>query len=270
MSVFYRFLRSLWSIVLLLSFLSAYGQSTASEQVATFQLQAPQLDTLKQIWIYLPKDYHVSRKRYPVLYMHDAQNLFDKSTSYAGEWGIDEYLDSIQAQIIVVGIEHGNEKRIAELTPWLHPKYQGGAGDQYLDFIVHTVKPYVDTTYRVKKRRKHTAIGGSSLGGLISFYALDYYSAIFSKGIIFSPSFWWSEQIFQTAKQLNPKKSRIYMVTGDQEGAEMTTNHQEMEKLLRNHGFDNTSLFSEIVENQGHNEAFWRTAFPGAFEWLDL
>src|SRR5690606_15416590 len=86
--------------------------STASAQVSTFTINAPQLDTIKKIWVYLPKNYSKSKKSYPVIYMHDAQNLFDSATSYSGEWNVDESLDSINAQVIVIGIEHGNAKRI--------------------------------------------------------------------------------------------------------------------------------------------------------------
>ena len=90
-------------------------QNTASKQVSTFSIEAPQLHTTKKIWIYLPKNYETSQKKYPVIYMHDAQNLFDAKTSFVGEWNVDEKLDSLNAQVIVVGIEHGNEKRMEEL-----------------------------------------------------------------------------------------------------------------------------------------------------------
>ena len=111
-------------------------QSKASKQVSTFTIEAPQLQSTKKIWLYLPKEYATSKKKYPVIYMHDAQNLFDSKTAYAGEWNIDEKLDSLNAQVIVVGIEHGNEKRLDELTPYKNEKYGGGNGENYLDFIV--------------------------------------------------------------------------------------------------------------------------------------
>jgi hypothetical protein len=86
--------------------------------------------------VYLPKDYDSNaKKKYPVIYMHDGQNLFDAKTSYVGEWNVDETLDSISAQVIVIGIEHGNEKRMEELTPFKHEKYGGGNADNYLEFL---------------------------------------------------------------------------------------------------------------------------------------
>ena len=109
-------------ILLTLFFLSATNitaqKSTASKQVSTFTIEAPQLHSNKKIWVYLPKNYSTSQKKYPVIYMHDAQNLFDAETSYSGEWNVDEKLDSINAQVIVIGIEHGNDKRMEELTPY--------------------------------------------------------------------------------------------------------------------------------------------------------
>jgi predicted alpha/beta superfamily hydrolase len=113
------------SIIPLLLFLgkSAAQESTASKQVSTFTIEAPQLKTNREIWLYLPKNYETSTKKYPVIYMHDAQNLFDAKTSFAGEWNVDEKLDSLNTQIIVVGIENGGEKRLEELTPYKNEKY---------------------------------------------------------------------------------------------------------------------------------------------------
>jgi predicted alpha/beta superfamily hydrolase len=159
--------------------------STASKQVTTFIIEAPQLQTTKKIWIYLPKKYDSTKNKYPVIYMHDAQNLFDAKTSYVGEWNVDEKLDSINAQVIIVGIEHGNEKRIDELTPYKNAKYGGGSADNYLRFIVETLKPEIDTKYRTKSNTKNTGIIGSSLGGLVSYYAVLKYPEIFGKAGVF-------------------------------------------------------------------------------------
>ena len=109
-----------------LFFLLTFPFCNAQKNVSTFVIEAPQLQSTKKIWLYLPENYNATTKKYPVLYLHDAQNLFDASTSYAGEWRIDETLDSLKAEIIVVGIAHGNEKRIDELTPFKHEEYGGG------------------------------------------------------------------------------------------------------------------------------------------------
>jgi alpha-glucosidase len=112
--------------------------------------------------------------------MHDAQNLFDSKTSYAGEWNIDEKLDSINAELIVIGIEHGNDKRMDELTPLKNDKYGGGNADAYLEFIVKTLKPQIDQKYRTKTKKENTLIMGSSLGGLV-YYAILKYPQVFGK-----------------------------------------------------------------------------------------
>jgi predicted alpha/beta superfamily hydrolase len=111
-------LKFILTLLSVFSFLFAAAQSTASKNVSTFTLEAPQLHCSKKIWLYLPENYSKSDKKYPVIYMHDGQNLMDVMTSYAGEWSVDETLDSLKAQVIVIGIEHGGEKRMEELTPY--------------------------------------------------------------------------------------------------------------------------------------------------------
>ena len=164
-------------------------ESTASKQVSSFNIEAPQLKTTKKIWLYLPKNYDAAKKKYPVIYMHDAQNLFDATTSYVGEWNVDEKLDSLNTQVIVVGIEHGNEKRIDELTPYKNAKYGGGNADNYLEFIVKTLIPEIDSKYRTKTNVRNTSIMGSSLGGLVSYYAVLKYPKVFGKARIFHHHF---------------------------------------------------------------------------------
>ena len=138
------------------------GQSTASQQVSTFTIEAPQLDTEKTIWVYLPKSYDTSEKQYPVIYIFDAQNLFDANSSFVGEWKVDEYLDTLtDNKSIIIGVEHGDDKRIEELTPYKHATYGGGNGNAFLNFITHILKPHIDLNYRTLSDSKHTTIFGS-------------------------------------------------------------------------------------------------------------
>ncbi len=244
-------------------------QSTASKQVSTFLINAPQLGYEKKIWLYLPKGYSKSDKKYPVIYMHDAQNLFDKKTAYAGEWEVDETLDSLDAQVIVVGIEHGNEKRLDELTPFVHPKHGGGKGDAYLNFMVETLKPFVDKTYRTKPSAKNTCIFGSSLGGLMSFYAVLKYPNIFGKAGVFSPSFWYSNKINEMMKAAPKLETKIFMLCGDSEDAEMVPDFEKMCQLLdKNRCYCLHLTKKKIVVGGQHNEKLWRTNFREAFQWL--
>ncbi len=246
-------------------------QSTASKQVSTFVIEAPQLQTTKKIWLYLPKNYANSTKKYPVIYMHDAQNLFDAKTSYAGDWNVDEKLDSLNAQVIIVGIEHGNEKRIEELTPYKNPKYGGGNADKYLDFIVTTLKPEIDKKYRTKPTSKNTTIMGSSLGGLVSFYAVIKYPEVFGKAGVFSPSFWYSNDIYTYMEKSKKNKAKIYFLCGDKETEDnsMVLDLNKMEHLLnKNRCYCLNLNEKKIVKGGQHNEKLWRDGFVNAITWL--
>lgn len=259
-----------FSIIILLVTLKLNAQeSTLSKNISTFIIEAPELQTKKKIWLYLPEGYETSTEKYPVMYMHDAQNLFDKKTSFAGEWEVDETLDSLKGQVIVVGIEHGNEKRLDELTPFPNEKYGGGKGDAYLDFIVKTLKPHIDKTYRTKTKAKHTCIFGSSLGGLISFYAVLKYPKVFGKAGVFSPSFWFSDEIYSYMEKSDKVKAKIYFLCGDKESDDMVPDLKKMETLLdRNRCYCLNLNKTVIVEGGEHNEKLWREGFKNAYLWL--
>lgn len=263
------------AILLLLFCLSlnfSLGQeSTAGKNVSTFYLESPQLKTTKKIWVYLPKNYNTSTQNYPVIYMHDAQNLFDAKTSYVGEWNVDETLDSIKAQVIIIGIEHGGEKRLEELTPFKHEKYGGGRADQYLDFIVNTLKPKVDATYRTKTNAKNTAIFGSSLGGLVSFYAAVKYPDVFGKVGCFSPSFWLGRnEMNNLLAQTKTFTAKVYFLCGDNEGdADVIPDMENIEKWVNTKRCECKKLNKKVIVKGGqHNEKLWRENFKKAYLWL--
>ena len=265
-------MRSILIIILIIfSVLETFAQqqSTASKQVSTFLIKAPQLKTTKKIWLYLPKNYETSTKKFPVIYMHDAQNLFDKKTSFVGEWQVDETLDSLNAQVIIVGIEHGNEKRLDELTPFKNEKYGGGNADYYLEFIVKTLKPHIDSTYRTNKESKNTTIFGSSLGGLVSFYAVLKYPKVFGKAGIFSPSFWYSKAIYDMMEKSPKIKARFYFLCGDSEDDDMVKDLDKMTKLLDENRCYCLKLSKKVIVKGGqHNEKLWKEGFKEAYQWL--
>lgn len=257
-------------IFTLFFFVEINAQSTASKQVIKLSIEAPQLNSNKTIWVYLPKDYQKSKKRYPVIYMHDAQNLFDAETSYVGEWKIDEYLDTLtEKESIIVGIEHGNEKRIDELTPYKHEKYGGGNGEAYLTFIIETLKPIVDSRYNTKPGAEHTALFGSSLGGLISFYGVIKYPETFGKAGIFSPAFWINPEVFDLVKSsgLN-ETSKFYFLVGTAESENMVPDQERMIALLKEKGITEKQIANHIVKDGKHNEQFWSAHFANAYQWL--
>jgi predicted alpha/beta superfamily hydrolase len=257
--------------LLLPLFLFSIHQTEAQNRYSTFEIDAPQLQTKKKIWVYLPLNYEKSNKKYPVIYMHDAQNLFDKDFSFGGEWNIDETLDSLKAKVIVIGIEHGNEKRFEELTPYKNEKRGGGNANAYLEFIVKTLKPQIDSTYRTKTNAKNTCIWGSSLGGLVSFYAALQYPDVFGKVGCFSPAFWINkEEIFRKMENTPKFNTKIYLLCGDKEddGA-MVTDMTEMETLINSKRCECKKLNKSVIVKGGeHNEKLWRNAFAKAYLWL--
>jgi len=241
-------------------------KSTASRNVHIIDtaFRIPQLNRTRRIWIYLPEVYEKeASRRFPVLYMHDGQNLFDDATSFVGEWGVDEYLDSLKAgQCIVVGIDNGGEHRITELNPYDHPKYGKGEGKKYLEFIVKTLKPFIDKNYRTLKDKENTAIAGSSMGGLISMYAVLQYPKVFGKAGVFSPSFWITDnKIFDEIKKKGTKvNSFIYLYGGKQEGGQMVL---DMVKAIETFPLQSkVKIVSAVREEGQHNEARWRLEFP--------
>lgn len=262
--------------ILLFGLLIAFSKNKAQEsgrskQVSTFTIAAPQLNTSKKIWVYLPKNYSKNSKKYAVIYMHDGQNLFDTKTSYVGEWNVDETLDSIAAQVIVIGIEHGGEKRMEELTPFQHSKYGGGKADLYLDFIVSTLKPYIDQNYRTKTNAKNTCLWGSSLGGLVSFYGALKYPNVFGKVGCFSPSFWFNrKEIFELMKNTASFKTKIYFLCGDNEGDDdMIRDLNAMEYEIKKKRCSCENLNKKVIVKGGqHNEKLWREGFKKAYLWL--
>ena len=261
---------SLVLIVLTVGFLHA--QSTASRQVSSFKMNAPLFGGKKTVWVYTPKTYKKSKKDYPVIYMFDAQNLFDSKTSYVDEWKVDEYLDSLSVndrEVIVVGIEHGNDKRIEELTPYAHSKHGGGKGDAFLKFMIETVKPKIDSKYRTKPDAEHTTIFGSSLGGLMALYGIIKYPDTFSKAGIFSPAFWINPEIYDLVASAEIMQgTKFYFLAGSAESEEMVPDMKKMEALLKGKGISNAHIKSKVIEGGEHNEKLWRDNFPEAFEWL--
>lgn len=230
----------------------------------------PQLNRTRRVWIYLPPDYATSRRRYPVLYMHDGQNVFDDVTSFAGEWGVDETLDSIGTharEMIVVAVDHGGTKRINEYCPYDMEKYGKGEGDQYVEFLVKTLKPYIDKTYRTEKDKKNTFIAGSSMGGLISMYAVLKYPKVFGGAGIFSPAFWIGPKIFDDIMAKGAKvNSKIYFYCGAQEGETM---QPDTEKAFSEMRKVSSSRMVCIVRADGkHSEWVWKEEFPLFYLWL--
>lgn len=256
------------------------GTAAPNVQILDNDFFLPQLNRHRRIWLYLPPDYPTSSKKYPVLYMHDGQNLFDQSGSFSGEWKVDESLNQLHAQgnwgCIVVGIDNGGQYRLDEYSPWTNPQYGGGQGDEYLDFLVNTLKPYIDANFRTLPGRATTGIAGSSMGGLISMYALAERQDVFSKAAIFSPAFWFadSEPANHVAAHAKQGTARVYFLAGaDEENDGNQSNYvvedmQEVANAMMSAGFGPSEKSFNVKSDGKHSEWFWAREFPYAYEWL--
>jgi predicted alpha/beta superfamily hydrolase len=231
------------------------------------------LNRERVVRVYLPPSYETSTKRYPVLYMHDGQNLFDDATSFVGEWGVDEMMNELartkQLEAIVVGVDHGDAKRMVELNPWDNDKFGKGEGREYLRFVVGTVKPYVDRHYRTMPDRAHTALMGSSMGGLISHFAMYEYANVFSRIGIFSPSYWLAPEASEFARMHTlAADTRVYFYAGGKEDGEMVDNMQAIATIVRAQASPAPQVRVEVAPDAEHNEKAWHAEFPRAVEWL--
>jgi predicted alpha/beta superfamily hydrolase len=220
----------------------------------------------RDIIVYLPPSYNSKPgKTYPVLYMQDGQNIFDKATGAFGkEWYIDEKVEyliqkKVIEEIIIVGVYNGLDKRLDEYTWNPRPGEGGGNGKAYGEFLTKEVKTFIDKTYRTKSDRDNTAVAGSSLGGLISFYLAENYSPVFAKIGIMSPSFWWNNG--EALKEVSALKGKydFWLDCGAKEGSDpsvMVTYLNRMYGLLANK-FGSEHVLKYIQENAQHNEEAW-------------
>ncbi|OGR76569.1 MAG: hypothetical protein A2X32_12275 [Elusimicrobia bacterium GWC2_64_44] len=240
------------------------------------------LGNARTLAVWLPPSYErPGDKRYPVIYMHDGQNLFDKATAFIGEeWGADEAAAALAAQApaleaIIVGVYNTGERN-AEYTPHRDAARGGGKGRDYARFLVKEVKPFIDAAYRTLPGRRHTSVAGSSLGGLISLYLLLEYPGVFSGAGVLSPSLYWADSALPglAGKKAAAGKMKIWlsMGTDEGEGAEKTAALESARKLrsvLLGKGFaENKDLV--YVEDQGarHSEKYWAGQVPALFRFL--
>lgn len=245
--------------------------ATAQVKIMDTAFAMPQLNSKRRIWIYLPKSYNTMKgKTYPVLYMHDGQNLFNEQTASFGEWGVDEALDSLQRitgkECIVVGIDNSS-KRMNEYNPYDHTQFGKGEGKLYVDFIANTLKPFIDKQYRTRKEAAYTYVAGSSMGGLISLYAVAKYPNLFGAAGIFSPAFWIVPQMYKDMETVNwTNQPRFYFYGGGKESPTMVRDMEQMAKLLQTKkSFRVTTNVYPLGE---HNEKAWRKEFPAFYLWL--
>ena len=244
------------------------------------EVWSPQLENQRTILVYLPPSYAQGTRRYPVLYMHDGQNLFDDATSYVGEWHVDETMEALSApedaaeehiEAIVVGIPNMRDQRIHEYSPFNDARTGVGRGDQYLSWIVETVKPLIDADFRTLPDQRYTGIMGSSLGGLISLYAFFRFGEVFGLAGVMSPSLWLAGgAIFECVEEASFVAGKIYMDIGALEGhGRMLSDAKRMRNLLVHKGYERGRDLRYVEDKQGiHNEAAWSRRLPDALRFL--
>lgn len=251
------------------------GRSTATNEVHIIEpdFHMSVLNRDRTVRVYLPPGYDSCNKHYPVLYMHDGQNLFDEATSYSGEWRVDKSLNQLaydqELELIVVGIDNGKQHRLNELSAWKHDTYGAGDGQKYLDFIVYELLPHINEHYRTLQGREHTGLMGSSMGGLMTHFAIFRYPEVFGKGGIFSPSFWYASDVFDFTRNHHiPHDARLYYLMGSEEDKIMVDEMHSMVNEIVDRGHPTYNIFSKTVPGRGHSEPFWAEEFSQAVKWL--
>lgn len=254
------------------------------------QLYSPQMDNSRDVMVLLPPSYHRTTRHYPVIYMHDGQNLFDAHTSYSGEWQVDEVMQALSADLyeaIIIGLPNQGEGRRTEYNPYPLPQLPGRGAD-YIRFIVETVKPLIDSSFRTLPMAHTTGIAGSSMGGLISLFGYLNRPDVFGLCAAFSTAYWFGhEGLLQSIEQHNHEDGKIYLDVGTEEGdtlqywvpplaADRQAGDQEYvagvrrlrDALLQGGYRQGDSLL--YVEEQGgmHRESAWTRRLPDALRFL--
>ncbi len=238
------------------------------------KIQIPQLPTQKprRLYVYLPKDYNRSDMRYPVLYMFDGHNVFyDSHATYGKSWGMKEYLEKTRLPLIVVAVACNPEgyKRISEYSPWDEkaPRPIGpiqGLGKVTMDWITEELKQEIDRTYRTLPDREHTLIAGSSMGGIMSLYAVTAYNQVFSRAAALSPVLWYGQKRIGEMIQKQPlsKPTRVYLDYGtgeaDKKRGDLDALFATARKLTR----AGADVDARVVPDAMHSEAYWEQRIP--------
>ncbi|MGF1733854.1 alpha/beta hydrolase [Photobacterium satsumensis] len=262
----------------------------------------PQLTRHRNIRVYLPADYETSAQHYPVIYMHDGQNVFEPELCISGaSWQAAEQLDTLQRQggtrgHIIVAIDcsqlRGHLGRRDEYSPWpFSPpaslanwkqaeEPQGGEGGAYCDFLIQTLKPFIDIHYRTKTERESTTIAGSSMGGFISLYAALKYPDTFAKAGVLSPAFWFAPhemKSFIEQTDINLPLD-IYMDIGTHETSDPTIEsfpalyHDlavEFSTIL-SHSSQHLKCHFSVDAGGVHSETAWASRFITMMEKLSI
>jgi predicted alpha/beta superfamily hydrolase len=237
------------------------------------------LPTEHTLIVYRPPGYRDDTvRRYPVLYLQDGQNVFDRATSSTGEeWSVDETAQRLIESgaiepLIIVGIYHAGQGRIDEYTPTRDPKKNmGGKGDGYARMLVQEIKPFIDRRYRTLRSASNTGLGGSSLGGLLTLHLGLRFPTVFSRLAVLSPSVWWNDRaVVKDVEALTSKPPlRIWLDSGTGEGDEVARDARMLrDALVRKGWVEGQDLIYVEAEGGAHNEQSWATRVEGVLRFL--
>ena len=231
-------------------------------------------DLGRPITVYLPPGYDENQdRRYPVLYMQDGQNLFDPHRAYVPgqHWRLKEAADAAigertAAPMIIAGIDHAGPARIDEYTPVRDPKHSGGGkAPEYAKFLLETVKPAIDQRYRTIP--DDAAVGGSSLGGLVSLHLFLGHRDVFRGAVVMSPSVWWSGRaILKEVDAFDGPPGRLWLDVGGREGAEALADVRLLRDRLMAKGWPDLRYYED--RRADHSERAWARRVRQALEFL--
>jgi predicted alpha/beta superfamily hydrolase len=222
----------------------------------------------RDVTVYVPPQYEGQPDRhFPVLYLHDGQNLFDPSTSFVPgrTWRVAETADTTidteeVVPLIIVGIANTGDHRLAEYTPVPDWKMGGGEADKYGRLIIEELMPFINANYRTLHGREHTGMGGSSLGALVTLYLGLKHPDRFSRLAVLSPSVWWNHKsiIGYVDEARLDRHPRIWLDVGKAEGRRTLADADLLEQRLRANGWrPEVDLHYERVPGGTHDEASW-------------
>lgn len=230
-------------------------------------------------YICLPASYYENEdKRYPVLYMFDGHNVFfDEDATFGTSWSMDAYMNEHQPQIIIAALEcnkHPNNGRLEEYSPYTffdtHFGSVFGHGQDTMEWFINVLKKEVDSSFRTLPDREHTFIAGSSMGGLMSLYALMEYNDVFSKAAALSPSLWTSPRNLHriiSKADLDPNTT-IYMNYGSKEFCNHTNQRRAYREIIGHLKERHVTVYHQIIQGGTHCEACWREQIPAFMEIL--
>ena len=249
--------------------------------IKKWKIKIPELsgEMERNAYVYLPDDYETSGKKYPVLYMFDGHNVFfDQDATYGKSWGMGEYMKTSGKDLIIVAVEcnHQGHKRLEEYSPvdFEFPDVGTvpGHGKTYMDWMVSTLKPYIDKTYPTLTDRDHTGLAGSSMGGLMALYGVCEYNHIFKKAACLSPSFWMNKDkvLDIVTKAEIATDSAVYIDYGSLELPNHTSSSEALISVARLLLTRRVNTHFQIVPGGSHNESSWEKQIPKFMDFLAM